>query len=76
MILKQEYLDKIIYNPYTMKDEMCRFIDERLYVHLVKIYPGIFEEKEIKKDVISKKRKSWSDSIDLDSNSEGEINTK
>jgi hypothetical protein len=76
MKIKQEYLDKVIYNPFSMKDVMCKFIDERLYVHLVKIYPNIFEEKEIEKDVISKKGKSISDSINLDSNSEGEVNIK
>jgi hypothetical protein len=76
MTIRQEYLDKLIYNPYTCKDEMCRFIDERMYVHLVKIYPNIFEEKEIKKDVISTKGKSIINSIGLDSNSEGEVNIK
>jgi hypothetical protein len=76
MKIKEEYLNKFIYNPYSNKDIMCRFIDERLYVHLVKIYPNIFEEKEIKKDVISKKGKSGFNSINLDSNSEGKVDIK
>jgi len=40
----------IIYVPFENRNEMVKFIDERLYPHLHNLYPDLFEEViEIKK---------------------------
>lgn len=48
--LKDGVGDIIIYVPFENRNEMIKFIDERLYPHLYNLYPDLFEEViEIKK---------------------------
>lgn len=70
--LKAGLENTVIYVPFENRNVLGKFIDERLYTHLYKIAPDMFDvittKTTIKNDISINDTKPTSDS-----NSEGEI---
>ena len=78
--LKDEFINSPIYNPFENRTVIGKFIDERLYPHLYKKFPDLFEfDMEVSTKTTKKTKKSNDNTINntehrSGSNIEREIN--
>ena len=70
--LKGNYADTVIFIPQENQNILGKFIDVRLYPHLYKLYPDLFEVVEPVKEI----KKTKLDDISVDNTTKEDSSSK